>query len=244
LITEPCIVSVQIYTLRMHVRPVRNEAVRLRKQGFSYPYISAKTGISKSTLSGWLAEVPYTPNRETIQNFGKARAAATEKKAKERNRQMEEIRQIARKDIGRISSRDLFMFGLGLYLGEGSKTHGFVRIVNANPGVIKAAVSWFKSLGVHKGQFAVSLHLYPDTDIKDSEKFWSRTIGIPVAQFRSVYIDTRTNKKKNKQGRLPYGTCHLCVQSRGKKEFGVVFSRKIQAWNDSVLERIENADVV
>jgi lambda repressor-like predicted transcriptional regulator len=44
----------------------KEKALELRKAGFSYSYISAKTGLSKSTLSYQLAQVPYTPNKKTL----------------------------------------------------------------------------------------------------------------------------------------------------------------------------------
>ena len=79
----------------MHAPSVREAAITLRQKGYSYPYISRETGLSKSTLSGWLTDVPYTPNQETIEAFGKARAAASERKAEIRQKELEVIRQKA-----------------------------------------------------------------------------------------------------------------------------------------------------
>lgn len=228
----------------MHAQTLKELAITLRKNGYSYPYISKKTTLSKSTLSGWLADIPYTPNTETIKAHGKALAAAGERKAKIRQEALHQIKREAAEEIKSVTKRDLFMFGLGLYLGGGGKTHGFVRIVNSDPRVIKSIVAWFRNSGVHKTQFAVTIHLYPDTDIRQSLQFWSRTTSIPVNQFRKAQVDTRTDKKANKKGRLPYGTCHVSVQSKGRKEFGVSFFRKIQAWNDNVLEKVSKAGLV
>lgn len=228
----------------MHNLSIREKALALRKIGFSYTYISSKTGLSKSTLSGWLTEIPYTPNKETVLAFGKARAAASARRAELRQKSIQEIRKIAAKDIGGMSKRDLFVFGLGLYLGEGSKTNSQVRMINSDPRIIQASIAWFRILGVEKRQLRLRLHLYPDSDVKQSLQFWSHTTSIPVSQFQKHQIDGRTDKKAEKRRKLPFGTVQLTVQSGGRKEYGVVFFRKIQLWNETILSEIQKAGVV
>lgn len=228
----------------MHEPSIREKALALRKDGFSYTYISSKTDLSKSTLSGWLAEIPYTPNKETITAFGRARAAASARRATLRQESIQEIRKVAVKDIGEISRRDLFVFGLGLYLGEGCKTNSQVRMINSDPRIIQATVAWFRMLGVEKRQFRLRLHLYPDSDVTQSLQFWSHATSIPVSQFQKHQIDRRIDKKAKKRRKLPFGTAQLTVQSGGRKEYGVLFFRKIQLWNEAILSIIKNAGVV
>jgi hypothetical protein len=228
----------------MHDMSIREMALVLRKNGFSYTYISSKTGLSKSTLSGWLAEVPYKPNEATMVAFGKARAVASARRAQLRQKSIQEIRETAVKDIGKTDMRDLFMFGLGLYLGEGCKTNSQIRVMNSDPRVIQTTIAWFRMLGVGKGQFRLRLHLYPDSDIKRSLQFWSRTTSIPLSQFQKHQIDSRTGKKVKMRRKLPFGTAQLTVQSGGRKEYGVLFFRKIQLWNEAALSRIQEAGVV
>lgn len=228
----------------MHTPSIRENALALRRSGFSYTYISSKTGLSKSTLSGWLTEIPYTPNKETIATFGKARAAASARRAELRQESIREIRKIAAKDIGKISQRDLFIFGLALYLGEGCKSNSQVRMINSDSRVIQTTIAWFRMLGVEKDQFRLRLHLYPDSDVKQSLQFWSHTTSIPISQFQKHQIDSRIDKKAKNRRKLPFGTAQLSVRSGGKKEFGVLFFRRIQLWNETVLSEIQKAGVV
>jgi len=221
----------------VHQTPVKRRAFRLRRTGYSYSYIASKTGLSKSTLSDWLAEVPYRPNEHTLLTIGKARAASGERKTQIKQRSLVRARQEAESEVGVLSQRDLFMFGLGLYLGEGSKTADVVRVVNSDPDVIRSAIAWFKSLGVVKKQFTITIHLYPDSNVKECLQFWSGATTIPLDQFSKPQIDRRRNKKTYKAGKLPYGTAHLGVRSGGRKEFGVFFSRKILGWMDSTMRK-------
>ena len=227
-----------MYNLDMHKISSRNLAIELRLSGYSYPYISEKVGISKSTLSGWLANIPYTPNRETIATLGKARAAAGARKAAIKQEGMREIRDEVMREVGVFTDRDLYMLGLGIYMGEGTKTHNIIRVANADPNIIKCVVAWFLKLGVRRSQFSARIYLYPDSDTARSLQFWSRTTSIPESQFQKTYIDSRTNKKAKKYGKLPYGTLHLGVRSDGRKEYGVLFFRKIQALTEVVLKNV------
>ena len=154
-----------------HSLSVRGKAYSLRSAGYSYTYIASKTGVSKATLSDWLSYIPYTPNAHTRELIGKARAAAGEKHALLKRESQERARREARELVKDISRRDLFMFGLGLYLGEGNKTHGLTRIVNSSPDVIRVAITWFSELGVRKSQFFLTMHLYPDSDIESCRAY-------------------------------------------------------------------------
>lgn len=216
---------------------IREQVFKLRKEGYSYGHISEKTGVTKSTLSGWLSGVPYKPNKEMIEKIGKARAASGQAKSKQKIESIHEAQLEAINDIGIMTKRDLFMLGIGLYIGEGTKTHNIVRIINADPKIIKLAIKWFEDVcGLQKENFRIRIHLYPDTNIKECLKFWSEVSGIPMNQFYKSQIDIRTGKKIFKKGKLPYGTAHLSIKSNGKKKFGVFLSRKIGAWMEEVLK--------
>lgn len=226
----------------MHRISIKDLAVKLRENGYTYTHIAGVTGLPKSTLSGWLAKIPYSPNAQTIETLGKARAAANKRKAQKIRENLLKVELKAANDITRLSERDLFIFGLGLYLGEGSKTNGLVRLVNSDPRVIQAAMAWFGLLGVRKEQFSPIIHLYPDNDIDESLRFWSEATTIPITQFYKSQIDVRTEKKSIRKGKLPHGTLHLGVKSLNRKEFGVNFARQIQAWNDCILLEIQKRD--
>ncbi|MBI3463605.1 MAG: helix-turn-helix domain-containing protein, partial [Planctomycetes bacterium] len=101
------------------MRSLKWRAVDLRRRGWSYNIIAARLGVSKSTLSHWLREVPYEPNKTMIERIrlGPARAAAS--KERRRSQQILLFRAQGRKELGKLSARDLRLLGLGVYLGEG-----------------------------------------------------------------------------------------------------------------------------
>lgn len=220
----------------MHNSTIRKEAVDLRKEGYSYNYISEKIGISKGTLHCWLGKIPYSPNIETITKIGKARAVSGLLKHKEKLASFLYAKVLAEKDVGEITKRDLFMLGLGIYIGEGTKDGNTVRIVNANYKIIKLTIRWLKEVcGLKTDNFVIRLHIYPDNNIAECVEYWSKQTGIPTNQFLKTQVDIRKNKKVFKKGKLPYGTAHMTVKGNGKKEFGVLLARRIGAWIDRVL---------
>ncbi len=159
---------------------------------------------------------------------------AVAKKTEMKHRAIMDIHREAVAQVGVMSKRDLFMFGLGLYVGEGSKTADITRITNSDPNALRLAIAWFYNLGIHREQFFLTLHLYPDSDVEKCLLFWSQTTTIPKSQFGTVQIDRRTNKKRSRNGKLPYGTAHLTVRALGRKEFGVSLARRIKGWSDGV----------
>lgn len=215
----------------------KDTAIKLRKQGYSYNYINKKTNIPKSTLSNWLSKIPHTPNEYSLSKEKQARKQSGLVKTRQKNQSIEKAREMGKKDVGSLSKRDVFMLGIGLYIGEGAKTQNIIRIINADPKIIKFAVKWFKDIcKLSENNLTLAIHLYPDNNIEHCVNYWSKITNIPINQFGKTQIDKRVGKKVSKRGHLPYGTAHLTVRSGGKKEFGVFLSRRIQTWMDEVLK--------
>lgn len=212
------------------------KAVELRRSGHSYNHISEMLGVSKSTLSGWLSDIPYTPNQETILRIGRALAASGAAKSRVKRESILSAKRKAREEIGKITPRDLHMIGLGLYIGEGMKSTQTTRFVNSNPAIVRFIIRWFlKVIGLRTENITIRLHLYPDSDEKGSLLFWSRTTNIPLSQFQKTQVDRRSDKKLKKAGKLPHGTAHVTIRSLGEKQFGVFLARRILGWSDVVL---------
>jgi hypothetical protein len=220
----------------------KEQAQRLRGAVHSYTYISQVTKVSKGTLSVWLADIPYIPNTETIKRIGNARAASGQVKSRLKRESIAKAKVEALAELGSISKRDLFILGLGLYIGEGVKSNASIGFANANPSVVNLIIRWLvETLELPKSHIRLRLHLYPDCDEAKSLQYWSEMTTIPLSQFQKTSFDRRTDKKVTKAGKLPYGTAHLVVRSMGERRFGVFLSRKIEAWSAQVLKQEERA---
>ena len=223
-------------SIYMYFPEIKQKAMDLRRNGYSYNYIAKYVPVTKSTLSEWLHDIPFKPNEHTIKTIGNARIASGIYKHKIRVKNLEKAEMQSKKDIGVISKRDIMMLGLGLYIGEGAKTSGITRMVNSDPRVIKLTIKWLKtSFGIKLKQIKVRLYIYPDNKEKKCIKYWSKQTKIPENQFFKSTVDRRTDKKSKKHGKLPFGTAHVSIKSFGNKDHGVYMHRLIMAWIKRVL---------
>lgn len=213
----------------------KDKVIKLRKKGYSYGYISEQFGLSKSTLSDWLKEIPFIPNQEVLKRVKAAQLKSAQFKQRRRMSEIEEMRELALGEIGKLSKRDLLMLGVGLYWGEGAKCNEEVGIINSDPVLMKSMIRWFTEIcNLKKENFYAVLHLYPDSDVDASVSYWSKITSIPSTQFGKVQIDRRIDKSMKNNGKLPYGTICLKVRSLGNKDFGRRLHRHIMGWIEAV----------
>ncbi len=207
----------------------------MRKNGWSYNLISQRLGLAKSTLSDWLKNIPYEPNEEVRMRIKNGPAKSVTVRNQKRMLLSEQINEIAESEINGLSERDLWLVGLGLYIGEGSKTQETVKVVNSDPNVIRLTMYWFKcSLKLSDQNLSLRIHVYPDTNIEAAFEYWMKVTNLPRDAFQGISIDRRTTKLRLNHGKLPYGTLHVSVRCKGDREKGVLLHRRIMGWLQSI----------
>ncbi len=211
----------------------------MRDAGYSYNLINKKLGISKSTLSSWFRELPFNPNSLVTKRIKLGPLKSAQKRHNAKVAEIQALRLSGAKELGSLTRRDLWLLGLGLYIGEGAKNNELIRIINADPKVIKLAIYWFKKIcGLTNDNITIAIHLYPDNNITDSLNFWEQVSGLPRKNFRKTQVDRRTNKTAIKKHKLPYGTAHLNIISGGNPLNGVQLYRKLNGWMHGALSQI------
>ncbi len=203
-------------------------AVKLRKQGLSYSQIKTKINVSKSTLSGWLSDMPLPKKKLRALQFNEeVIEKIRETKRKKREARIFEVYDRVGKDIGKLSRREIFLAGFFLYWGEGTKRQSCVTaLANTDPAMIKFYLKWLSLLEIPMSKVSVRLHLYSDMNPEKEIKFWSTQLGLPKSAFRKAYIKT------SKLSELTYtsfghGTCNINVYSRDLQEYVIQGLKKI-----------------
>jgi|SRR5579859_3909176 len=218
---------------------LRTQAERLRQTGYSYNMITEALGISKGTLSYWFKDKPFTPNKKVLDRIKYGPIKAGARSHNRRVKEISELKELGKRELGELSKRDLWLLGLGLYIGEGSKTTEMVKIINSDPAVIITSIKWLKEVcNLSSDNMAIRLHIYPDTDEKKAVEYWRSITGLKYSNFRNVSVDSRTDKKVNKKGKLPYGTAHLYVIANGDQNKGVKLYRRINGWVAGALNQL------
>jgi len=194
----------------------KTKAIAMRKKGMSYSTIKEKLGVSKSTLSGWLREMPLS--RERINEL---RGNSQQRIEKYRNtmRQKSEARtkqvyEKIGKMIGSFSKREMLIAGIFLYWGEGGKTMPYtISLTNTDPKMIRFYMHWLSQLDVPKDRIKVRLHLYSDMNVQEMMKYWAQLTKLPLTQFNKPQIKKSSSKKILYRGHGK-GTCTIVVHNR------------------------------
>ena len=195
--------------------PKKEEALRLRQQEMSYSQIKQAIGVSKSTLSGWLKDYPLSKERiDELRGKSERRIERyRETMRKKREKRLLDIYEKERDYILPLSEKEVFIFGLGLYWGEGSKTrNASLSLSNTDPSIVKFFIFWLnKTFGIPKQKLRINLQLYKDMDIKKELLFWENTLGLARSQFNKPYIKESSVKAINHKGGFGHGTCNVAI---------------------------------
>lgn len=211
----------------------KQKALVMRKKGMSYSQIKAKLGVSKSTLSGWLYNMPLSEKRiKELRDFNPIRIEKYRNTMRvKREARLDSVFKKVSDDIGFFSKRDLFLTGLFLYWGEGTKAQrNLVALTNTNPGMLKFFIKWLETFGVKRKNLKVKLHLYSDMNVKTSLDFWSKELKIPISQFRKSYIKKTELKSITYKNGFGRGTCCVMFDDRDLWEYiimGIKYISKI-----------------
>ncbi|MFA5791763.1 MAG: helix-turn-helix domain-containing protein [Candidatus Paceibacterota bacterium] len=213
----------------------KQKAIAMRKEGMSYSQIKEKLRVSKSTLSGWLYNMPLSEKR--IRELRADSPVRIERyrntmRVKKEARLKEVYRKIS-KDIGGFSKRDLFIAGLFLYWGEGTKAqNSSVILTNTNPAMLKFFIQWLGLFGIKRKNLKVKLHLYSDMNIKQSLDFWSKELRIPISQFRKPYVKKTQLKSITYKNGFGKGTCCVMFDNRDLWEYIIMGMKYISKIGD------------
>lgn len=183
---------------------LRIRACKMRKEGASIRDIARTLRVSKSSASAWCKDIHLSEKQiaRLHESMVKGSYRGRLKGAQmQKERKMILIRKYEReglKMLEKITKRNLLFAGLGLHLGEGSKTESKVRFTNSNPDIISLFVVWIHDIfGVSRSRMQCrvminEIHRKREMAVR---KEWSKILKIPLSQFRkTVFIKSKTKK--------------------------------------------------
>jgi hypothetical protein len=201
----------------MAKRELHARAIEMRRKGLSYSHIKRELGVSKSSLSLWLREVPLSESQilklhtKTEAQIERCRAS----KARKRSDRLQEVRARAEQTLGKLSKRELLLCGYFLYWGEGSKTQILTTsLSNTDPAALVFFKSWLELMGVPEAKMRVRLQLYADMNPEEEVRYWSDVLSLPRSSFMNPYIKTSSRVGLSYKQRFTHGTCNLLCHDR------------------------------
>ncbi len=181
---------------------LKNEAEKLRKNGFSFREISEKLEISKSTASLWLRNIELSEiAKERIHKLGVIGRIRGNNSVKNRiTIEDGKISANAKKNINQCNflKKDLKIVCALLYWCEGGKTEkSQLTFINSDPKLVKYFIDTFrKAFDVDESKFRALIHLHDYHDANEQISFWSEITKIPRLQFTKPYNKPNTGKRK------------------------------------------------
>lgn len=199
----------------------KTTALAMRKKGMSYSEIKEKLGVSKSTLSYWLSDLPLSKQR-----INELRAYSQKRIERYRNTMREKregrwrlVYKKAEIDLGQLSQREMLVAGFFLYWAEGGKTRkSGITLTNTDPSMIRFYLNWLRMLKVDKAKIKVRLHLYSDMDVQEATAFWSKTLKLEESHFVKPHIKKTLKSNISYRG-FGQGTCNIIVDNRDISEY-------------------------
>lgn len=217
---------------------VRARARDLRKSGLDYEEIAGALGVSKSSVSLWVRDVPR-PARLSYQETRKRAAEgvrkywAVERPAREAKR--EAVRVATACDIGALSLREILIAGAIAYWCEGAKKKPYrqaegVAFINSDPDLIKFFLRFLGVAGVEFTQLGFRVHIHESADVAAAEQFWQTVTGADSAQFLRTTLKRHNPRTIRKNVAADYHGC-LIVTVR---QSGDLYQR-IEGWVRAVV---------
>jgi len=201
---------------------LRERARTLRKRGNSISVIAHALGVSKSTVSYWCRDISLTERQlkvlaaKELRGGAIGRLRAAEVKRAMRTAAIEEAAALGRKDVGELSTRDLYMLGLALYWGEGYKNaNEECAITNSDPAIIQMFIRWMRAhYRVNTSDFVlrVSVNAIHRSRIHSIERYWSAVTAIPRTQFTKPSFIRAAARKVYENPHTHFGTLRIKVR--------------------------------
>ena len=202
---------------------VRNEekleqALQLRKRGFTLEEIAKYVAVSKSTVSKWLKnnansiEVTKQNKRRAGQENAKRLKLMSKTRTRERTNRYKEVEQSAEVEFKHYKKNPLFIAGLITYasLGDMTGETGIIRLTTARVVAHKTFISFaVEYLGVPKNKIKLWLFLYTDHNEESCMRKWHKATTLPYSQFHKNQVI----KGKPKHKTLHHGVGNTIIGS-------------------------------
>jgi transcriptional regulator with XRE-family HTH domain len=230
---------------------LRAKARELRGQGLSYNQIAAALGVSKSSVSLWVRDLPV-PERLSYAECRKRSAEgarrywAAERPVREARRAA--VRDAAAEQIGELTQRELLIAGAIAYWCEGAKNKPHrrsdrVEFINSDPALIRFFLRFLEAAGIPAADLIFRVYIHESADMQSAQKFWLAVTGAPPDRFRTPTMKRHNPKTVRKNVGEDYYGCLRVDVCRSADLY-----RKIEGWAGASmaasLRRSESADTV
>jgi hypothetical protein len=223
---------------------LRAKARDLREQGLDYEQIVAELGVSKSSVSLWVRDLPRPPGLSYEESRkrsadGVRRYWEAERPIREAER--EAARAAAADQIGQLSDREIIIAGAIAYWCEGAKNKPYrrsdrVSFMNSDPRLIKFFLRFLAAAGVSQSQLIFRVFIHESADVGEAQRFWLDVTRSRPDQFRRPALK-RHNPTTTRRNRG--GDYRGCLRVEVRCSTGLY--RQIEGWATAAMVGLEDS---
>jgi len=212
---------------------LRAKARDLRRQGLNYQQIAAELGVSKSSVSLWVRDLPRPAglSPEACRERSAARVReywAAERPAREAGRLA--VRTAAMAEIGQLTEREVIIAGTVAYWCEGGKNKPYrrddrVSFINSDPALVRFFLRFLDVAGVAREVLIFRVYVHENADVGAAQRFWLNVTQARPAQFRSPTLKRSNPATLRKNTGSDY---HGCLRIEVRRSASLYL--KIEGW--------------
>jgi len=219
------------------------EARTLRREGKSIKEIAKSLTVSVGSVSSWCRNVVLTnfqienlARRSTDPFFGKKQEYILKRK-RETDNKIRNLREQGIEEIGKLTTREIFLIGVALYWGEGFKKDHQVGLANSDIKVAKFFMYWLLrcfSLTSSQLIFRVTVNASYKERIREIEEYWAQELNVSISDFSKPFFQNTTWKKEYENKEDYHGVVRIKVRK------SMDFLRKIHGYIEGLARHTTN----
>ncbi len=217
---------------------LRARARPLRAAGHKYSDIAARLGVSKSSVSLWVRDLP-APVRLSSAEIRDRSAEGTrrywETEGKVREGRHADERATAAAAIGALTAREILIAGAIAYWCEGTKTKPHrqnycVVFTNSDPGLIQLFLRFLDIAGVQRSDLVFSVYIHETADVAAAHEHWLKVTQARPEQFLKPMLKRHNPKTTRRNVGEDY---HGCLRINVHRSSALL--RKIEGWSGAIM---------
>lgn len=220
---------------------LRAKARELRAEGLDYQEIVTKLGVSKSSVSLWVRDLPRPPRvapeecaKRTAERMRRHWAAEQPVRAARRAA----ASAAAAAGIGGLTDREILIAGAVAYWCEGGKNKPYRRtnrviFMNSDPELISFFLLFLATVGVARSDLAFQLQIHETADVPSAERFWLSLTEARPEQFRTSLKKPNPTTTRKNTGEDYHGCLRVAVKRSSQ------LYRQIEGWASAAVATAE-----
>jgi Homeodomain-like domain-containing protein len=217
---------------------IRARARELRGEGLHYEEIAEALGVSKSSVSLWVRDLPRT-GRLSYEECRK-RAAEGARRYWEAERPVRAAARAATRDtaagqIGPLTDREVLIAGAIAYWCEGGKSKPYSRcdrviFTNSDPALIRFFLWFLDVTGTPRHNLGFRVYIHENADVEAAQRFWLDVTGATADQFATPALKHHNPVTVRKNIEETY---HGCLRIDVKRSADLY--RRIEGWSAAIM---------